>query len=241
MNWQNWLLGALLLGAGTGGAGAESAPNQLTEAERAAGWRLLFDGHSLRGWRAAGKKGPPRKGWVVEDGILKKVEGVRGGHLLTIETFDNFEFVWDWRLPTQGNNGVKFFVVEERGILGHEYQMYDERRGGNGKSSTGAFYDVMPPIPGRKPFHVREWNHSRVVVRGNHVEHWLNGQKILEYELGSPRVLEAVARSKFKNVPDFGRKVRGHIMLTDHGSEAWFRNLKIRELPPTKPGGRNAS
>lgn len=227
------LTGAVLCLSGVGGEPAESSPpNQLSATEREAGWRLLFDGQSLNGWRVAGQAGPPTQGWVVEDGILKKQRGVRGGNLLTVETFGDFEFEWTWRLPDRGNNGVKFFVVEPRGLVGHEYQMYNEERGGTGKGSTGAFYDVLPPRPDRKPFRTDEWNHSRVVVRGNHVEHWLNGQQILEYELGSDPVLAAVARSKFKDVHDFGCKVRGHIMLTDHTDEAWFKDIRVRELSP---------
>ncbi|MCP5521482.1 MAG: DUF1080 domain-containing protein [Verrucomicrobiales bacterium] len=222
-------LAVLLLGASALSA-AEPPPDQLTDAEKAAGWRLLFDGRSLAGWQVAGKNTPPTQGWVVEDGILKKQQGVRGGDLLSVEAFDDFEFAWTWRLPGNGNNGVKFFVVPERGIVGHEYQMYDEKRGGEGKGSTGSFYDVLPPNPGRLPFTTAEWNHSRVLVQGNHVEHWLNGQKILEYELGSPEVLAAVQNSKFRNTRDFGKKVKGHILLTDHGDAAWFKDVKIREI-----------
>lgn len=211
-------------------AAAEPPPNQLTDAEEAAGWRLLFDGKSLAGWQVAGKTTPPTQGWVVEDGILKKQQGVRGGDLLSVEGFEDFEFAWTWRLPGNGNNGVKFFVLPERGFVGHEYQMYSEARGGKGKGSTGSFYDVLPPAPDRLPFKASEWSHSRVLVQGNQVEHWLNGQKILEYELGSPEVLAAVQNSKFRNTRDFGRKVRGHILLTDHGDAAWFKDVKIREL-----------
>jgi hypothetical protein len=222
-------LAALLFGASVLHA-ADPLPNQLTEAEQAAGWRLLFDGKSLEGWQVAGKDTPPTQSWVVEDGILKKKQGESGGNIVTVEPFNDFEFAWTWRLPGSGNNGVKFFVLPERGFLGHEYQMFDEKRGGEGKGSTGSFYNVLPPNPDRPPFKTAEWNHSRVLVRGNHVEHWLNGKKILEYELGSPAVLAAVQDSKFKNARDFGKKVKGHIMLTDHGDAAWFKDVKIREL-----------
>lgn len=232
-NWNRptrWVLGALLGVSLAGHPGDLPPPNQLSEAEKADGWRLLFDGESLNGWRLVGRDTPPTRGWVVEDGILKKQQGVRGGNLLTVETFWDFEFAWTWRLPTRGNNGVKFFVREDRGALGHEYQMLNERQAGTGKGSTGSFYDVLPPNPDRRPFRSDEWNHSRVVVHGDQVEHWLNGQLILEYELGSEAVLAAVANSKFRDAPGFGTKVRGHIMLTDHTDEAWFRDVKIRVI-----------
>ncbi len=214
------------------GAALTDVPNQLSEEEKAVGWRLLFNGKDLDGWRLAGKQSQPTQAWTVEDGILKKEHGVRGGNIVTTETFNDFEFAWTWRLPTRGNNGVKYFVVESRGLVGHEYQMLNEDGGGLGKGSTGSFYAVLPPNPDRKPFKSDQWNESRITVRGNQVEHWLNGQTILAYELGSEKVLQSVAQSKFKNVRDFGCKVEGRIMLTDHGDGAWFKDVKIRELTP---------
>lgn len=207
---------------------AESGINTLTETEKADGWRLLFDGQTSEGWRGFRSQTFPKRGWVIEDGILKKQQGVRGGDIITEEKFTDFEFCWEWRLPEKGNNGVKFFILEERGTLGHEYQMIHERY--TGLSSTASFYAVLPPNPDRPPFRSDEWNRSKVLVNGNHVEHWLNGQKVLEYELGSDRVMQGVANSKFKDVDRFGTKVTGHILFTDHGDEAWFRNVKIREL-----------
>ncbi|RME92864.1 MAG: DUF1080 domain-containing protein [Verrucomicrobia bacterium] len=219
---------ALCLGHALPACADSPQPNQLTPAEKAAGWRLLFDGHSFKGWHLPGPNPKPGPGWVIEDGILKKLKRVRGGNLLTDETFEDFELAFTWRLPDRGNNGVKYFVDPKRGILGHEYQLLGEQQGTTGKHATGAFYDVLPPKPDHAPFDSTRWNHSRILVHGNHVEHWLNGEKILEYELCSPEVLDAVAHSKFRNVPRFGCKVRGHIMLTDHGDAAWFKDIKIR-------------
>jgi len=217
---------------------AADQPNTLTAQERDAGWQLLFDGQSLAGWRAynspEGKAGIGA-GWKVEGGLLKKLDKVRGGDIITEKKFEDFELTWEWRIEKGGNNGVKYFVTEERPAApGHEYQMLDDDAEAwtkiPAKDKTASFYQVLPPAAdkGYKP--AGEWNSSRILVKGNHVEHWLNGKKTVEYELGSQAVKAAIADSKFKKYPDFGQKIRGHIMLTDHGSAAWFRNIKVREL-----------
>jgi len=227
-----WVVLVVVAWAAAPARAGEARPNTLSPEEKAADWRLLFDGQSPSAFRAFGRPSFPSRGWVVEDGWLKKVGGVRGGNIITREVFTDFEFKWEWRLPPRGNNGVKYFVVESRGNLGHEYQMIDDTKRDRGKGGTAAFYAVLAPGPHPPIKLAPESNHSRVVVRGNHVEHWLNGQKVLEYECGSPIVMANVARSKFKHVRDFGKKLTGHIMLTDHGSTCWFRNLKIRVLKP---------
>ena len=210
--------------------------NQLSSEEKASGWKLLFDGHSTEGWRGYGKDSFPAKGWKVEEGMLKKVAGEQGGDIITRQQFNNFDLRWDWRIAPKGNNGVKYLVTEaRRGAPGHEYQMIDDEGHPDGKlgpkRQTASFYDVLPPAADRKLNQPGEWNSSRILVQGNHVEHWLNGARVLEYELGSAAVKEAVGFSKFKSHADFGTKIKGHIMLTDHADECWFRNLKIRELP----------
>jgi Domain of Unknown Function (DUF1080) len=212
---------------------AESA-NTLSADEQRAGWRLLFDGTSLQGWRLYNKKTAPEAGWKVEDGVLKKLAKVRGGDIVTESTFGDFELSWEWRIAAGGNNGVKYLVTEQRtSAPGHEYQMIDDDGHPDGKlgpkRQTAAFYDVLPPAADKKLKAVGEWNQSRVIVQGSHVEHWLNGSKVLAYELGSEAVRTAVAASKFKNAGGFGTKIQGHIMLTDHQDECWFRNMKIRE------------
>ena len=213
---------------------AQKTANQLTAEEKGAGWKLLFDGKTLNGWRGFKKKEPPKQGWAVEDGVLKKVAKEYGGDIITDETFGDFELSWDWKVPPGANNGIKYFITEERSsAIGHEYQMIDDSTVKNPKQRTGSFYDVLPPkddAPLKPP---GEWNNSRVIVRGNHVEHWLNGSKILDYQLGSPQVLGEVAKSKFKDVSGFGTKIKGHILLTDHHDEASFRNIKIRPLSGT--------
>jgi len=215
------------------------ADNTLSADEKAAGWKLLFDGQSLTGWRPYGKpqgKANIGPGWKVEGGVLKKLGGQRGGDIITEAAFDDFELSWEWRLAKGANNGVKYLVTEQRpGAPGHEYQMIDDldskQAGLAPKHRTASFYDVLPTAvkPPLRP--AGEWNESRIVIRGNLVEHWLNGEKVLSYELGSEAVKAAVGESKFRKYPDFGTKLRGHILLTDHNDEAWYRNIKIRELP----------
>jgi len=171
----------------------------------------------------------------VEDGILKKVGGEQGGEIITEQKFNDFEVSWEWRISEAGNNGLKYLVTEERpSAPGHEYQMLDDDKHPDGKigphRQTGSFYDVIPPKAGKPINPVGDWNSSRVLVKGNHVEHWLNGAKVVEYELGSEELKAAIAKSKFKKAEGFGTKIEGHLMLTDHKDECWFRNIKIREL-----------
>ena len=228
---------SLLLLASTPLFGA--TPNQLTEEEKVAGWKLLFDGKSPEGWRSFKKQSFPSKGWLVEDGWLHCL-GQSGGDIITDGEFDDFELTWEWKQAPAGNSGLKYFITETRGsAIGHEYQMIDEEREpdakqANGKRVSGSFYDVLKPIStATKP--AGETNQSRVVIQGNHVEHWLNGAKVLEYECGSEALKMAVANSKFKNTSGFGNKIKGHILLQDHHSEVWFCNLKIREFSAKKP------
>ena len=215
---------------------AADSANTLSAAEQRDGWRLLFDGKSLQGWHLYTKKAAPEAGWKVEDGLLKKLAKVRGGDIVTDATFADFDLAWEWRVAAGGNNGLKYLVTEQRpSAPGHEYQMIDDTGHPDGKlgakRQTASFYDVLPPAENKPLKPVGEWNASRILVQGNHVEHWLNGTKVLEYELGSEAVKVAVAASKFKNSAGFGTKIKGHILLTDHQDECWFRNLKIRELP----------
>ena len=217
-----------------GALSAGAADNELTPAEKKAGWKLLFDGNSLQGWRSYGKPDGPKQGWVAENGILKCVAGGHGGDIITVDKFTDFDFEWDWSIPAKANNGIKYMVTEKRpGAPGQEYQMIDDAisDGQPAKRSTASFYDVLPPAENKPLKPVGEWNHSAVIVQGNHAEHWLNGKKVLEYEFGSEALKKAVAESKFKKSAGFGDKITGPIMLTEHHDEASFKNIKIRELP----------
>jgi hypothetical protein len=208
-----------------------AAPNTLTAEERAGGWKLLFDGKTTDGWRGIRQSGFPKRGWAVANGWLEKVCGEHGGDIVTVEQFEDFDLRWEWRIEARGNNGVKYLVNEARaGAVGHEYQMIDDSGVREAKGRTASFYEVLPPSDAA-PNPVGEWNQSRILVQGKRVEHWLNGKKVLEYRLGSPELREAINDSKFNNAPGFGEKIKGPILLTDHRDPAWFRNIKIRELP----------
>ena len=213
---------------------AQAETPDLSSKEKEEGWKLLFNGKDLEGWRSFKKKEAPQKGWVAEDGMLKHLAKGGGGDIISDAEYGDFELTWEWLVEPGANSGLKYFISEERNqAIGHEYQLIDDARHpdaklAEGKRVTAALYDVLAPKD-RKTHEAGEWNSSRVIVHGNHVEHWLNGGKVLDYELGSPEMEAAVAKSKFKSVKGFGTKMKGHILLQDHGDEIAFRNLKIRE------------
>jgi hypothetical protein len=204
---------------------------------QADGWRPLFDGRTTSGWRAFKSETFPLERWTVVDGMLKVAGG--GGRetrdIVTTETFGDFDLRFEWKVAPGGNSGVKYLVTEERpGPIAHEYQVLDDEKHPDAKVGahrrTAAFYDVLPPRdPPRRP--AGEWNESRILVRGRRVEHWLNGRKVVEYELGSRELQAAIARSKFRDVPGFGTKLEGRLLLQDHGDEVWYRNLRIQAPP----------
>jgi hypothetical protein len=245
-------------------AAAAQDANRLTPAERDGGWRLLFDGTSLRGWRGLGRDTVPTAHWVVADGVIKKVANanvakdadgrpVRGGDLMTEGTFRDFELAWEWKTTPGANSGVKYNVSEalstgqpETGLrpstgargashsaIGFEYQVLDDDRHSDGKlvkHRTGDLYDLISANERKRVRPVGEWNESRVVLRGNHGEHWLNGEKVVEYELGSPAMAAAFAASKYRTMPWFVERRAGHIVLQDHGDEVHFRRIRVRPL-----------
>lgn len=236
-------------------AGAVGANTQLTSSERAAGWRLLFDGQSLSGWRGLGHPGVPTGHWTVENGAIKKIasgkvplkpdgQPVNGGDLMTEATFGDFELSWEWKMTLGGNSGLKYNVSEQLSMtmskhaaLGFEYQMIDDDRHPDGKLPThrsSALYDLITPSEGKRLNPAGEWNRSGVIFRGSHGEHWLNGVKVVEYDLESSSFKAALAASKYKSIPWFAARRTGHIILQDHTDEVYFRNLKIRELPASR-------
>jgi hypothetical protein len=208
----------------------------LTDSEKQAGFKLLFDGTTTAGWRGLGMEGFPKDRWVIENGCLHCVgdehSKAKPNDLVTTDTFENFELSFEWLVPkAKGNSGVKYRVQEKKGegfAFGPEYQCMNDP-GVENKDASGALYDVLPP-KGKTLAPDGQFNRSRILVRGNHAEHWLNGVKVVEFEWGSDALKAAVAQSKFKNTPEWGRDPRGHIALQDHHDEIWFRNVKVRDL-----------
>jgi len=207
--------------------------NQLTSAEREQGWQLLFDGKTADGWHGFRQSSMPAHGWDVVDGNLMCVGG--GGDIVTDEQFGNFELSFEWKVEPGGNSGVFFRVSEDESavwVTGPEVQLLDNERhrdGENPLTSAGSNYALYAPEADYS-YPAGSFNHARLIVNGTHVEHWLNGEKLFEYELGSEDWLKRVALSKFKDLPKFGRETTGHIALQDHGDRVWFRNIKIRTL-----------
>jgi hypothetical protein len=204
--------------------------NTLTAEERRAGFQLLFDGRSLDGWELA--RALPLGKWVAEDGCL--VPKGRPGELRTTAQYGDFELLFDWKIARGGNSGVMYRVEKpyHPPTSGPEYQLLDDQVHGDGRyddRKTASAYAIFAP-KGAAPKPPGEWNTGRIVASGPRIEHWLNGVKVLGYEIGSPEWTARVAAGKFARHKQYGRASRGHIVLQDHGSPAWFRNLKLRVL-----------
>jgi cytochrome c len=206
--------------------------NFLTAEEKAAGWKLLFDGQTTAGWRAYRKDHMP-DGWQVEDGCLVRLGP--GGDIITAGEFDNFELKFEWRICAAGNSGVFYRVNEDLDwpfFTGPEFQVLDNAEhadGRNSLTSAGSNYALHAPVRDTTAL-VGFFNQVRIVCDGPHVEHWLNGVKIVEYELWTDEWKQMVADSKFKAWPNYGLMKQGHIVLQDHGDQVWYRNIKIRAL-----------
>ena len=230
--------GVLLMApACTSSRNTSTTMNTETGTTAEAGWINLFDGSSLAGWRTY--QGKPSGAWEVQNGVLhcKGSAGNSDLHadLITNEQYENFELAIDWKIAPQGNSGIMYLVAETAPAAyetGPEYQLIDDA-GFPEKledwQKTGANY-AMNPAPAAKPNAVGEWNHTRILVNNGHVEHWLNGAKVVEYNMGSDEWKTAKATGKWKDTPSYGTVKRGHIALQDHGSEAWFKDIKIRKL-----------
>ena len=217
-------------------AGSSVAPaglNTLTPEERAAGWRLLFDGHSTAGWRGWQMDSMP-SGWGVRDGALTRVRPA--ADIITREKFKNFELSLEWNVAPGGNSGIFYRASEDETAIywtAPEMQVLDDAAHPDGQSrltAAGADYGLYPAPAGIvKP--AGQWNQARIIVNGNHVEHWLNGVKVVEYELGSPDWEARVKASKFVDHPRYGRNAEGYIGLQEHEFRVAYRNIKIRVLP----------
>ncbi len=212
--------------------GLALAPNTLSGQEQSDGFELLFDGESTRGWRGFRSEQMPA-GWTVEDGTLTRSAG--GGDVITEQQFADFELHLQWKISPGGNSGIFFHVSEEKGGVyetGPEMQVLDNDLhpdGANPMTSAGANYAMhAPPEDVTRP--VGEWNTVRLRIQDGHVQHWLNGVPVVEYQLGSPEWEALLAKSKFTRWPGYGKTGRGHIALQDHGDPVWYRNIRVKRL-----------
>ena len=221
--------------------------NTLTEQEKRDGWELLFNGQSTEHWRGAHQSSFPARGWMVKDGMLivqpsDGAESQNGGDIVTNKEYGDVDFQVDFKLTEGANSGIKYFVTEgynsQKSAIGLEYQLLDDARhpdaklGNNGGDTRtlASLYDLKA-APSDKPARpVGEWNTARIVVQGNHVVHYLNGEKVLEYDRGSDAYKKLVQASKYKKWKNFGMADQGHILLQDHGNQVFFKNIKVRDL-----------
>ena len=230
--WSGVMLVAAVLACGTSNSGnaGPAAPDASPAPTSAADWRPLFDGKTTAGWRGYHQKTAPA-GWQAVNGALTRVSG--GGDLITVDQFDNFELELEWQIAEGGNSGIMYRVSEEGEeayYSGPEFQVLDNARHADGKNpltSAGSAYGLYAPVKDvTRP--IGEWNAARIVLKGNHVEHWLNGVKVVEYELGSADWEQRVAPASSRSGPATARAPKGHIALQDHGSRVAFRNIRIR-------------
>jgi hypothetical protein len=227
-------------------AAAGLLPNTLTDEERAAGWRLLWDGLTSWGWRSAKGDEFPKQGWEMKDGVLSVLEtggaeSRAGGDIVTQASFAAFELKLEFRLTPGANSGIKYYVdtdlnKAEGSAIGLEYQLLDDARhpdakaGRDGNRTLASLYDLIPAAADKRAKPIGEWNEARIVSDGRHVEHWLNGAKTLAYERGSQALRALVEISKYKVWPAFGERPDGPILLQDHGNAVSFRNVKLRQI-----------
>jgi hypothetical protein len=196
-----------------------------------------FDGKSLAAWTTPAGKAPG--GWIAKDGVITLPRGVKGGNIVTRDDFGSFSLEFEWKIEKGGNSGIKYRVrnYDGKGMLGIEYQIYDDPANGPPKGSTASIYNIYAPNAKRKTKPIGEFNTAKILVRGNYIEHWLNGEMVASATIGSADWLKHVGESKFNDVKDFALNPSGKIMLTDHSTEVTFRNMKFEVLPEPKPVG----
>lgn len=246
MNRLTYLLAALVLFIFTGTTSnvqqenlkKDDLNNKLTEKEIKDGWQLLWDGKTNAGWRGYNKPTFPESGWEMKDGILTVIppqgQAKSGGDIITNKTYRNFELIVDFLYTPGANSGIKYFIDGKTNV-GCEYQILDDKvhpdakLGINGNRTLAGLYDLIPP-KNMRDNGPNSWNRAIIIVKGNHVEHWLNGQMTVSYERGDAAWKALVATSKFKDSPNFGEAAEGHILLQDHGNKVSFKNIKIREI-----------
>ena len=224
--------------------------NKLTQGEMSKKWKMLWDGKTTNGWRGAKLDAFPEKGWVIENGELSVLaaggeESRAGGDIVTVEQYGNFELSLDFKLSEGANSGIKYFVNTylnkgKGSSIGLEFQVLDDAKHpdaklGNhvGSRTVASLYDLIK-AEGKVVNPIGAWNHARIVSDNNHIEHWLNGIKVLEYERKSDAYHKLVSESKYKKWENFGEADSGHILLQDHGDYVSYRNIKIRKLADKK-------
>lgn len=200
----------------------------------------FFDGETLDNWMTIEGEAVP-DGWEVVDGVIHLRQGKgRSGHIITRDKYGDFELSFEWKIAPGGNSGIKYRVRKYGGkTLGCEYQVYDDegsRKRLGARNAAGSLYDLYAPNLDKHLKPAGEYNSARIIVRGDRIEHWLNGAKIVVAHPGSADWNLRVAASKFSEHPDFGTNRRGRIMLTDHGSEVWYRNIKFTPLYSPEDG-----
>ncbi|HMF72022.1 MAG TPA: DUF1080 domain-containing protein [Flavitalea sp.] len=209
--------------------------NTLTEKEKKEGWKLLFDGKSTTGWKTY--KNKSSDGWTIANGELScKLEGVKNrADLITLGKYESFELLIDWKVAPGANGGIVYRCNEEKEssyLSGNEYQLIDDK-GYKDKledwQKSGADYNMHPPSK-LTANEAGQYNTTKIVVKGAHVEHWLNGEKVADFEMWTPEWEALKAKSKFKDSPDWGKNKSGQIALQDHGGGLSFKNIKIRKL-----------
>jgi hypothetical protein len=225
----------------------DGGPNTLTAADRDEGWQLLWDGHTARGWRGLATKDFPKDRWSMDEGELRARKTPPGANesnadIVTERPYGDFELVADFRLSPGANSGIKYFVRADlmadggQSSVGLEYQIIDDQgspdvvEGPGGTRSTAGLYDVYGPAADKPMRPMGEWNRARIVARGRHVEHWLNGARVLEFERGSDDFKKHVASGKHRAWPHYGEWATGLVLLQHHGGGVAFRNVKIRDL-----------
>jgi hypothetical protein len=221
--------------------GQTSVQNQLTKKEEKEGWYLLFNGKAMNKWKGINSDEIPGTGWKIENNELIVMGG--SGDIITKEKFSNFDLKVDFKITPGANSGIKYFVELHKDTaknnfypLGLEYQILDDDKhpdaklgSHEGSRTVASLYDLIK-AQDKKVYPVGEWNHAEIISKGNHVEHWLNGKKVLEYERSSAEYRKLVLESKYKNYQGFGEATEGYILLQDHGNEVHFCNIKIKKL-----------
>lgn len=213
---------------------ANHVANYVSKREANEGWTLLWNGVDMKGWKSLDPKGNMKKGWTPTDGVLVIKPKSGAGDIITEKKYHDFELSIDFQITKGANSGIKYFI-SENGSIGCEFQLLDDdnhpdaKMGFKGNRRLGSLYDIIPAQGWKHADHYG-WNTARIVVKGNKVEHWLNGVKILSYEKGGQMWQTLVSHSKFAEVKNFAGGDGGHILLQDHFDEVHFRNLKIREL-----------